>query len=72
MTIEQLNAKRDEILARIGIAKTQFGVRSVTYTDATKDLALLDAEINKVTSSAASISPNNPTPQITLAGFSSD
>ncbi len=72
MTIDQLQTKRDEILQRLGVARTQFGVRSVWYTDATKDLALIDAEINKVTTASTPISPNNPTPQITLAGFSSD
>ena len=47
MTIVELEAKRTEILNRIGIASASFGDRSVQYSDAVKALAVLDAEISR-------------------------
>lgn len=45
MTIEELQARREEILKTIGIYKVQFGERSVQYADQAKALAAIDAEI---------------------------
>lgn len=45
MTLAQLQAKRDEIIARVGVAQKTFGERSVQYSDAAAALALLDGEI---------------------------
>jgi hypothetical protein len=53
MTIEQLNVKRDEILTHVGEARVSFGDRSVEYADATKALAVIDAEIARTTNAEA-------------------
>jgi hypothetical protein len=53
MTIPELQAKRDEILQRVDVAKTQFGDRSVEYADAQKSLALIDNEIARQQAVAA-------------------
>ena len=46
MTLPELQAKRDEILKAIGIARIQFEGRSLEYvTDKQRELALVDAEI---------------------------
>ena len=49
MTIQELEAKRKEILASIGIVRVQFGERSVQYADQQKALAAIDAEIERLT-----------------------
>lgn len=49
MTLAELQAKRDEILASIGILRVQFGERSVQYADQQKALAAIDAEIERLT-----------------------
>lgn len=49
MTIDELQAKREEILASIGIARVQFGERSVQYADQQKALAAIDAEMQRLT-----------------------
>ncbi len=48
MTIQELEAKREEILASIGIVRVQFGERSVQYSDQQKALAAIDAEIERL------------------------
>lgn len=48
MTLDELQAKREEILASIGIARVQFGERSVQYADQQKALAAIDAEIQRI------------------------
>ena len=48
MTIQELEAKREEILASIGIVRVQFGERSVQYADQQKALAAIDAEIERL------------------------
>jgi hypothetical protein len=53
MTVSELQAQRDKILARIGIARQQFGERSVEYADAEKSLSLIDSEIAKAQAAAA-------------------
>lgn len=54
MTLEQLQAKRDEILKAIGIARVIFADRSVEYTaDKEKELAVIDAEIARLQSPQA-------------------
>lgn len=53
MTLEELQARREEILKRIGIARASFGERSVEYSDAQKALAVLDSEIEKLASEQA-------------------
>lgn len=53
MTLEELQAKRDEILATIHEARLQFGDRSEEFiTDKAKALAIIDAEIAKLQSPA--------------------
>lgn len=52
MTLQDLQAKREEILASIGIARVQFGERSVQYSDQQKALAAIDAEIQRMTQAA--------------------
>src|SRR3989304_3061745 len=48
MTLEELQAKREEILKAIGIARVQFGDRSLQYVeDKKRELALIDEEIAK-------------------------
>jgi hypothetical protein len=54
MTLEELEAKREEILRRIGIARASFGERSVEYSDAQKALEVLDAEIEKLAAAGRS------------------
>jgi len=48
MTLEELQARREEILKTIGVYRVQFGERSVQYSDQTKALAAIDAEIAKL------------------------
>lgn len=48
MTLDELRAKREEILASVGIARVQFGERSVQYSDQQKALAAIDAEIERL------------------------
>jgi len=67
MTVEQLRTKRDQILQRIGVARTQFGERSIQYSDAKEALSLLDAEIAKV--EAETTTPNA---RVTYASFSEE
>ena len=52
MTVSELQIKRDEILNSLGVARLQFGERSIQYAEQEKALALIDAEINKVSGSA--------------------
>ena len=48
MTLEELQAKREEILKAIGIARVQFGDRSLQYVeDKKRELSLIDEEIAK-------------------------
>jgi hypothetical protein len=56
MTREELQAKRDEILSRINESRIAFGDRSVEYSEASKALAVLDAEIARVDAASASSS----------------
>ena len=53
MTVAELQTKRDEILNSLGVARLQFGERSIQYAEQEKALALIDAEITKVSGSAA-------------------
>ena len=53
MTLEELEIKRTQILNRIGVASVSFGDRSVQYSEATKALAVIDAEIARLTADAA-------------------
>ena len=49
MTLDELQAKREELLKAIGIARVQFGDRSLQYVaDKERELALIDAEIARV------------------------
>lgn len=48
MTVAELQSKRDEILNSLGVARLQFGERSIQYAEQEKALALIDAEITKV------------------------
>lgn len=48
LTLEQLQAQRDDIVRSIGIARQQFGERSIEYSRAQDALAAIDAEIARV------------------------
>lgn len=50
MTLEDLQTKRDEILASIGHARITFGERSLEYSRQQEALALVDAEIARLQS----------------------
>lgn len=50
MTLEQLQAKREEILQSLGIARIQFGERSIEYARQQEALAVVDREIAKLES----------------------
>ncbi|WP_169239847.1 hypothetical protein [Candidatus Roseilinea sp. NK_OTU-006] len=52
MTLEELQAKREEILASIGIMRIQFGDRSIQYADAQRALAAIDQEIERLSRSS--------------------
>jgi hypothetical protein len=47
MTLAELETKRDEILHSLGVARVQFGERSIQYDEQEKALALIDGEIAK-------------------------
>jgi len=47
MTVEALQAKREQILKTIGTVRVQFGERSVEFSRQSDALALIDAEIAK-------------------------
>ena len=66
MTISELQAKRDEVLKRLGIVQERYGERSVQYGDAKGALALLDAEIGRLQAAQAGVS----TPKTSYATFS--
>jgi len=53
VTLEQLQAKREEILQRIGVARASFGERSFEFTDAQKALAAIDGEIEKLSAKSS-------------------
>lgn len=65
MTITELQAKRDEILSQCNIARAGTGDKSVEFTEASRALALIDAEIARVTAGS------RPS-RCTLATFPSD
>jgi len=48
MTLEELQAQREDILKTIGVYRVQFGERSVQYSDQAKALAAIDAEIARL------------------------
>ncbi len=53
MTLQELQAKRDEILKSIGVARVQFADRSLEFVaDKQKELALIDAQIAQATEAA--------------------
>jgi hypothetical protein len=68
VTIEQLRAKRDEILQTIGTTAVRFGERSVEYGNAKDALATIDAEIAK----AESASAGTASKRTSYATFSND
>jgi hypothetical protein len=47
MTVEALQAKREQILKTIGTVRVQFGERNVEFSRQQDALALVDAEIAK-------------------------
>jgi hypothetical protein len=54
MTLRELQAKRDEILRAMGVARIQFEGRAIDYVaDKKRELALLDAEIARLGSPQA-------------------
>lgn len=47
MTVVELQAKREAILASLGVARLQFGERSIEYSRQADALAVVDREIEK-------------------------
>ena len=56
MTLEDLQTKRDAILANIGVVRASKGDRSVEYTKSQDALAIIDAEIGRVNVAAGTTS----------------
>lgn len=53
MTLDELQAKRDEIIQTLGIVSLRYGDRSVQYADQLRALAAIDAEIQRLTASGS-------------------
>jgi len=49
MTLAELQERRDEIVRSLGVARVQFGERSLEYGRQKEALELLDREIAKLT-----------------------
>jgi hypothetical protein len=56
LTLAELQQKRDEIVATIGILRVQYGERSVQYSDQARALAAIDAEIARLQQPQRSVS----------------
>lgn len=52
MTLLQLETKRAEILSSVGVARVQFGERSVEYSRQSEALEIIDREIMRAESSS--------------------
>jgi len=52
MTLAELQERRDEIVRSLGVARVQFGERSLEYGRQKEALELLDREIAKLTQAA--------------------
>ncbi len=52
MDLTELQAKREEILKRLGILRASFGERTVEYSDTQKALDIIDNEIAAATVSS--------------------
>jgi hypothetical protein len=48
MTLVELTAKREQILATVGIVRTTYGEKSVEFSKQQDSLALIDAEISRL------------------------
>lgn len=48
MTLPELETKRSEIVASLGIARVQFGERSIEYARQAEALEAIDREINRL------------------------
>lgn len=55
LTLEQLQQQRDTIVANIGIARQQFGERSIEYSRAQDALAAIDAEIARLSPASSTV-----------------
>jgi hypothetical protein len=66
MTVSELRIKRDQIVKSLGIARTQFGDRSVQYADQKTALEIIDREIT----TATEIESGAQRTRFSLAGFS--
>ncbi len=53
MNLSELQAKREEILKRLGILRATFGDRTVEYSDTQKALDIIDNEIAAASESTA-------------------
>ena len=49
MTLTELQERRDEIVSSLGVARVQFGERSLEYGRQKEALELIDREIAKLT-----------------------
>ena len=52
MTLTELQERRDEIVRSLGVARVQFGERSLEYGRQKEALELIDREIAKLTQAA--------------------
>jgi len=49
MTLIELQQKRDEIVRTLGVARIQFGERSIQYSEQVQALQAIDREIARLT-----------------------
>jgi hypothetical protein len=49
MTLSELQERRDEIVRTLGVARVQFGERSVEYARQAEALQAVDREISRLT-----------------------
>jgi len=49
MTLAELQQKRDEIVRTLGVARIQFGERSIQYSEQVQALQAIDREIARLT-----------------------
>ena len=49
MTLTELQQKRDEIVRTLGVARIQFGERSIQYSEQVQALQAIDREIARLT-----------------------
>lgn len=71
MTLDQLNTLRDQLIKNAGVVRSQYQGRMIEFSagdQRAKDLAVIDAEIARVTD----VISGKPTSRCTLATFRRD